>query len=103
MELTELRIGNKLMYKFKDEWKEISVSLNDFKYGFDKCFDKYKPILLNFEDFMSINEGDFLADKTGFVIFKNSYAYQFVYEDYRYMHLLQNLYFALTNKELIIK
>ena len=32
MEATELRIGNKLMYKFKDGWEEIDVFLNDFKY-----------------------------------------------------------------------
>lgn len=44
-----------------------------------------------------------LVDKLGFVIFKNGYAYQFVFEDYTYIHSIQNLYFALTGEELILK
>lgn len=43
-----------------------------------------------------------LVDKSGFVIFKNGYAYQFVFEDYPYIHTIQNLYFALTGEELEI-
>ncbi|QQV90455.1 hypothetical protein Harreka1_48 [Olleya phage Harreka_1] len=122
MEATELRIGNKLMYKFKDGWEEIDVFLNDFKYGFDKCFDKYKPIPLTEEwllkfGFKGNNENGFVFgdnDVHRLKFFNKSVGYQHrivsiwqsvaIYDaTIKHVHQLQNLYFALTNKELKIK
>ena len=106
MKANELRIGN--CVKTQIHGVGIVEAISETKILYSRNYDSleieyFEPIQLEFEDFMSIDEDDFLADKTGFVIFKNSYAYQFLYEDYKYMHLLQNLYFALTNKELTIK
>ena len=110
MKANELRLGNYVNYQGRAQ-KVHSLNMNQIRLG-ELAYDDYnasvskddiKPIPLTFEDFISIDEEDFLAGKTGFVILKNSYSYQFVYEDYKYMHLLQNLYFALTNKELTIK
>ena len=62
-----------------------------------------EPILLT-EEFKTEFGKDklVLVDKSGFVIFKNGYAYQFVFGDYPYIHQLQNLYFALTQTELTL-
>jgi len=106
MKANELRLGNYV--KTQIHGVGIVEAISGLKILYSRNYDSldvedFEPIPLNFEDFMSIDEDDFLADKTGFVIFKNSYAYQFTYEDYKYTHQLQNLYFALTNKELTIK
>lgn len=106
MKTNELRIGNCVKTQIHGVGTVEAISETKILHSRNYVYldmEYFEPIPLEVEDFMSIDEDDFLADKTGFVIFKNSYAYQFLYEDYKYMHLLQNLYFALTNKELTIK
>ena len=109
METKELRIGN-LVYsdRFKksvkvNEVSENYVIINDGFYAENLYLVESIPLteewLLKFDE----NNKDFMVDKVGFVIFKNSYAYQFIRDDYKYVHQLQNLYYALTGEELTIK
>jgi hypothetical protein len=109
IQANELRIGN----YFKDSIVRIFIVegikleyvyfllSNGTKMKYKK--NTLQPIQLTEEIKEKMNEDELiLVDKLGFVIFKNSYAYQFVFEDYPYLHQLQNLYFALTGKELTI-
>jgi len=111
MRVSELRIGNLLRDKVsKTELKVIELTEKDIiTYVIDRSLFPLKngwgiePILLTEEFKIEFgNDKLVLVDKLGFVIFKNEYAYQFVFDDYPYIHDIQNLYFALTNKELII-
>lgn len=101
----DLRIGN---------WYNMSTKGNDnvhqitgkdiWEFELDPIDDIYYPIPLTEEDWKTLGEEtDMLCDKSGFVIFKNGFAYQFIYTDYPYKHQIQNLYFALCGKELKIK
>jgi len=96
MKANELRIGSIILLDGIE--KQIDgqdlIDILRFEYSIE-------PIPLTEELWKKISEDDFiLSDKSGFVIFKNGYAYQFIYSDYPYLHQLQNLYFCLCGKEL---
>lgn len=107
MKANELRIGNKVAI----DGHETTITDNimfDYDEGAwyvdDINITIVKPIPLTEEWWDKFKEDEFiLTDKSGFVIFKNRYAYQFIFIDYPYVHQLQNLYFALTQKELIVR
>jgi hypothetical protein len=103
MQASELRIGNTVEYNIIGENDDRWI-LNDVDKD-DICDTSYlRPMKITNEDWQNIGcVKDILCDVSGFVIFKNSYAYQFLYADYGNWHELQNLYFALTQEELIIK
>jgi len=103
MKANELRIGN--WYNLKnDECVPMILTQDDYMKG-DFFFEKLiEPIPLTEELWDKISEDEFiLADKSGFVIFKNDHAYQFIYPDYPYVHQIQNLYLALRGEELELK
>ncbi len=83
---------------FKQELEGVEV------HPLTESFSYLEPITLTEEILLKCDELNdlFMRDKIGFVVFKNTYAYQFVVKDYRYLHQLQNLYFELANKELEI-
>jgi len=93
--IKELRIGN-LVYPACSYPEPIEVDLENIS-----DFENLKPIPLTEEWKEKIKDNKFLfIDSQGFVIFKNSYSYAFVFEDYPFINQIQNLYFALTNEEL---
>lgn len=106
MKANELRVGNYINYDVNNLGKIVGVISDevihiedDFKRFVQNC----KGIKITEELKYKINKNKgILIDKLGFVIFKNGYAYQFVFDDYNFLHQLQNLYFALTGEELII-
>lgn len=103
MKANELRIGNLVNHiNMIIEIKSLHPKDDDVndEIPFHSIFGI--PITEEFKKEFGKNK-NVLVDKSGFVIFKNGYAYQFVFEDYQFIHSMQNLYFALTNEELIIK
>lgn len=119
LKANELRIGNLLYYD--NEVKEIcsihsdnTIRFKDKEKGSIGCFSVktplIKPITLTEEWLLKFGytEEDFETGKIiivtennkliGFII--NKYSYSPVI---KYVHQLQNLYFALTNEELTIK
>jgi len=106
MKANELRIGNYVKY-FDDNYSEIRVLDFGFCHLNDASSINYEliePVYITNKQWTNIGCIDnILCDISGFVIFKNGYSYQFLYTNYKYWHQLQNLYFALTNKELTIK
>lgn len=104
MKTNELRIGNIIKAsKTTCLWREGTIVIDKSYFGkiLDYGIDTLEPIPITEEWWQVIGEDEkILADKVGFVIFKNGYAYQFVYDDYPYIHQLQNLYHALTGEEL---
>lgn len=101
MKPNELRIGNIITSKSSNIAWQVTVDdiilINDNP-------EHYLPIPLTEEFKIQFgNDKLVLVDKLGFVIFKNGYAYQFVFEDYTYIHSIQNIYFALTGEELTLK
>lgn len=116
MEANEFRIGNLV---FDDENQIVIIECitsdtamingyGDENFLFSKkdypsilFYSEIKPITITKEwkDQFGKNE-KVLVDESGFVIFKNGYAYQFVFEDYPFIHSIQNLFFALTGEEL---
>jgi len=123
MKATELRIGNYVTHIESLDPMEIvnikKIGGMDIKYLNNKrIFDGYNydeidPVLLTeqwlkdfgfeqFSNYKIYNKGDFQIDKTakeqdesGYWFFINSYPVNVVY-----VHQLQNLYFALTGREL---
>lgn len=94
MNANELRLGNSVLVNGRYS-KVVWSDLED-------CGIDLMPIVITNEDWQKIGQvDDVLCDVSGFVIFKKGYAYQFVYSDYKNWHDLENLYFALTNKELL--
>ena len=99
----EIRQGNYVsITPFKNETDIVQLNEEEIEYLYIfKNWDRIKPIPLTEEFKKEFGENkNVLVDKLGFVIFKNTYAYQFVFEDYPFIHSIQNLYFALTNEEL---
>jgi hypothetical protein len=128
MEAKELRIDNWIKYNFKMQgWKYVQVCANDFHNGFrdDKFVSiNYKPIPLTEEWLVKFGfvkdkkhnnccdlelENDFYLQGVGYG--KSNIKYEVILTDsndneltlVKHVHQLQNLYFALTNEELIIK
>jgi hypothetical protein len=116
---SEVRIGN--LYKEGNDFKEIDFTdLNGLLMGFDEW--KLEPIPLTEEWLFKFGfEKTHLFDtvlyisNTNFHISFNNSIYQLNYKenpkshwlpvckDLKYIHQLQNLYFALTGEELTIK
>ena len=102
MRASELRIGNYYIHGNAFVYLKGQIGKIDVR-DFTEAQD-YNPMKITNEDWQSIGRvHNILCDASGFVIFKNSYAYQFIYADYSNWHEIQNLYFALTQEELIIK
>jgi len=107
MKANELRMGNYVKFITSDNEYSIiggldsdNVYINERTWNYVE-FEEIEPIPLTEDWWDKFKEDEFiLTDKSGFVIFKNRYAYQFIFIDYPYVHQLQNLYFALTQKEL---
>lgn len=118
MKANELRIGNYHLYHIVDkcadpqEWDEIcQIDAEDLVYLAKNKGHNYKPIpiteewLLKF-GFHKINESYI---KNAFLFTNCNSIYKFLYKlsiienELKYVHQLQNLYFALTGEELIIE
>ena len=104
MNANELRIGNLLENWYGDNYFEVTIEDLQIIYNGKS---KAKPILLTEEwllkfGFKKVAENDFILGKY-------SLYYLLYYDGYRvseitpkYVHQLQNLYFALTGKELVV-
>jgi hypothetical protein len=116
MKANELRLGNLTYYNFHDKKEVVEICFNDFK-NFERCIDRFSAIPLTEEwllgfgfEFKEIYNG-FVKniDKDNeFIIAENVNIKQDYYLcdiditiELKHVHQLQNLYFALTNKELI--
>lgn len=125
MKANELRIGNYVMFQglnrpfrvsiidtteTETETKAMPIPLTEdwlLKFGFDKSDnDLYKLLLMKNDDFQS----DLWARsesglKISLTCSQGDYPEQttFTFDYLKYVHQLQNLYFALTGRELIIK
>jgi hypothetical protein len=116
MEAKELRIGN-YVQPFIDGCETTLVIPNDFKnttylrpipltedwllrFGFEEK-DSRKNRFINRADF----ELEFQGDKVAYCVWGGEDAPHLTqfFGHCKYVHQLQNLYFALTNEELIIK
>lgn len=118
MNANELRLGNYgadingrvfqlfVITEREQHWKIPNTDRNIETRLLNNSFEKFVfPIPLTEEWLLKsdkLNEF-FMVDELGFVIFKNGYAHQFVRNDYKHVHSLQNLYFALTGEELTLK
>lgn len=123
MLIQELRIGNLVNSVLTDEtyiidiWALRTIEDGNYQNGHNTAKKVFKPILLTEEwlikfgfkiygkDDMPNSPSDWNWGKIGFNI---SLTYetkkvQYTNINLEYVHQLQNLYFALTNKELIIK
>ena len=93
----DLRIGNYVSFVGKDIYK-VDILYQDY------CLlPVWIPIPLTEEWKEKLKDTSMFTDKQGFVIFKNEYSYSFTWNEYPYVHQLQNLFFALTGLELEIK
>jgi len=124
MKANELRIGNwiiedETIYSYGISKTKRQISLNDFRVSDDNwsdLWDMFKPIPLTEEILLKCG---FEKDKknNSFNIYKHKYYDLFFrifdggaisfclnneYVLIKYLHQLQNLYFALTNEELIV-
>ena len=103
MKAQELRIGNYVNLNGNDV---ISVMGDIQEICYEevspKYINEYKPIPLTEEWLLKADKTNeaLMVDKIGFVIFKAGYAHQFIRDDYKYVHLFQNLFYALTGEEL---
>lgn len=121
MDAIELRIGNLVWEDYGGIYEVANLFCDNYidlkKQGINVIgrysFDSIKPIPLNENWLFKIGyvltpSGTYLHPNSGnFIWFekdmKCSIAGEFYPIDIKYVHQLQNLYFALTGKELIIK
>ena len=119
MEARELRIGNILMVAGLDRIVYVNAIFNSHFRCVDKdgvCFSEsirinYQPIPITEEWLERFGfNGLSKEDSNGFeLIYNNVIGYrlsiqgQYQYKEIKYIHELQNLYFALTGKELELK
>lgn len=101
MKANELRIGNYVYF-------EDTLLKFDFESGWN--FDYIKPILLTREWILNFNFQDKYSEKRiyfrikGMLIeVKNGGKFYYNNIHLKYVHTLQNLYFALTSEELILQ
>ena len=105
MEAKDLRIGN-LIYQF-DTVENVTVdTFNALDDGFSK--DSFEPIPLTEEWFDKLKVPQWFRAVIGGCDNSESYYINISflplgYLDIKYVHQLQNLYFALTGEELAIK
>ena len=110
IEIKELRLGNLILRLSGDTWVSTKVNLTYLSLINDYPED-YKPILLS-EELLFKFGFEFDVDYT---LYKKSFIISFeksgndlccyleaVAIDIKYIHQLQNLYFSLTNEELLI-
>jgi hypothetical protein len=98
MDAKELRVGNYVIHHHNigmDLFAQIECG-NDID-----MYKDFSPIPLNEEWKEKLKNTPLFMDKIGFVIFKNGYTYSFIWEDYPFLHQLQNLYFTISGEELI--
>jgi hypothetical protein len=110
MKIEELRIGNYVTIIPHKENDVMKIDCEDFKNLLEfKTFDRLKPIPLNEEKLLKLGfkEKDFEDGKIITVI-ENNKCIGFIINNLSSMvilksvHQLQNLYFALNNKELTL-
>tara|TARA_R110000868_G_scaffold256359_2_gene513078 strand:+ start:510 stop:872 length:363 start_codon:yes stop_codon:yes gene_type:complete len=120
MTVKELRLGNWVNFKFSDSNSNVMICHNDLK-NFERNIrigefnNIYKPIPLTEEwllrfGFRDLGYGEW---EKGDIILDNEYTDKGIWNiretvshlsiDVKYVHQLQNLYFALTGEELTIK
>lgn len=110
MEAKELRIGNYIRKGVRCgkvtgsdiyELSKMNLGFNDSEY-----IKSWKPILLNEEWLLNFGFKKFVNDfsKSKIIIHtrKRGYVLRKSVPDIKYVHQLQNLYFALTGDELIL-
>ena len=110
MKATELRIGNLVEYKFSNTgFQNVEFTLKDFRFGFEENINRYRPIPLTeewllkfgfisnpYKDRYEFGDIDVECDKT-----KGKTELWLAGSPHiKHVHQLQNLYFALTGKEL---
>ena len=99
MQASELRIGNLVQTKHAQSNYQITAKdILDISQGRFPI----EPIPITKEWHLKLKDTPIFTDKQGFVIFKNHFAYAFTWDEYPFVHTLQNLYFALTREELTI-
>lgn len=112
MKAQELRIGNIFNYKVKEEGKEYdeisTIDNNDLRILLEKPdYENYNPVPLTDEWFLkarfvklnSLNDTVYYK-KNAIRLKKGIDCYEFGSTKIKYLHQLQNLYFALTGEEL---
>lgn len=101
MNTEELRIGN---YVLNGIGEMFPANIATLQYPCTElgCI---SPIPLTEDILLKCGEDNehLMVDKLGFVIFKNGYPYQFVRDDYKHLHSLQNLYHSLRGEELNVE
>ncbi|PCH95876.1 MAG: hypothetical protein COB83_07160 [Gammaproteobacteria bacterium] len=103
LEAKELRIGNKAIYVITGEIITVTIS------WIKKAGDRLKPIPLTEEWLLKFGFqlNDNVARFRALVIYKQDGIWWFDIVlnsvEIKHVHQLQNLYYALTNKELTIK
>ena len=101
MNTEELRIGN---YVLNGIGEMFPANIATLQYPCTElgCI---HPIPLTEDILLKCGEDNehLMVDKLGFVIFKNGYPYQFVRDDYKHLHSLQNLYHSLRGEELNVE
>jgi hypothetical protein len=105
MEAKDLRIGNFVVTNFKREKEVTDIDHVSFIEDFMKLYD---PIPLTEEWLLKFgfkidkqHECDFASIGVFTISFRDNFFYD--YTNLKYVHQLQNLYFALTGEELTIK
>lgn len=99
-----------ILYLFANHFAPIPTTEDWLvKFGFEKGYDTKLPWSISFhmpnkssEDeviFMPDDDGNWFLSNTG----GEGDVIQFIGKPFKYVHQLQNLYFALTGEELIIK
>tara|TARA_R110000782_G_scaffold158739_2_gene250868 strand:+ start:538 stop:858 length:321 start_codon:yes stop_codon:yes gene_type:complete len=106
MEAKKLRIGNYVNLiadGHEHEPDTFQWTIEDYEYYETEMFNILPiPLTEEWKDKIEYNEY-IRIDMIGFIIYSNGHQYHFSVNDYPYVHQIQNLYFALTNEELIIK
>jgi len=123
MKANELRLGNHINYEFKKDSgnkKEIPVTIQDIKYIETQSMFYYTPIVLTEEWMLNLGFSSSILteEKEGntkiyfniiniYQINENLNEFMFFSDNadvkIKYLHELQNLYFALTREELKVK
>ena len=109
----ELRIGNYVYFENPhSDYAKIKISSNDFKnFERNNCFPNFEPIEITEKWLLKAgfkNEGvhyckDFVHNNLKIKIGVEIYGYLNLkyFNHIKYVHQLQNLYFALTGSELV--
>ena len=109
MDAREVRIGNYVKYENKvyqiDTISKELPTLNTIEFGIGVVeWKDLQPIKFYAGLWEDIGlQTNIFAERSRFIIYKNGNEFIFEYDDCEYLHELQNLYFALTRKELNIK